>query len=1086
MAVRKGDRVLLPGETRAVTVRGVDRDEDEREVIIFFTRADGMRGDLAQTFAAFDALAPLRVDGTGEARLALAGLWGRWLTRVTATVRQSVVATTPLRAYAHQDEAVFGVMLPQPTLRFLLADEPGTGKTIMTGMYIAEMRRLGLLGRVLLAVPAHIIPKWERDMQRFFGIETERITAEVGRASASLRPDRDTWVTSVDLLARNPQVQAKVILAPEAAWDLVVFDEGHRLTPTAQNTFPMAQALAKRCRHLLLLTATPHRGSEYYFRGLLHLLDPQVYPWSPDDQRVLDTGGQRLRPARIHFLRRMKEHLRDHDNITPLFPPRRAHNVSVPLSATEQELYEESLAFIDRFFADNAGLVRSVYGKRGASSLAALAATLGRRAERLRARPATAELVQALTEADLLDDEATSQEDLERRANGVRSADRAGELVAIDALRERINALLHTPGFVAAKWQEVRENVLPRHGITPGAGEQLLVFTEFADTATWLFDLFTHEGFAVRRYAGDVSRDARDQIQDDFQHKRFEVLISTDAGNEGIDLQSAHVLVNWDIPWSIVRLEQRAGRLHRVGQRSNVDIYNLISTSTREGRVQEVILDNIVAAAEALNGQIFDFLGSVVEHVGLDFQALMVRAGAGDRAADAAVADAGRVTAAEYRRVAEELRAVENQLASRPDLDAFAAHSQQDRLDAVNPTIVTAFMGVLSAARGWRLTPDLYEDVYRLEAGPAGGNGQASTLPAALGGGWRALVAMSNTGLAQARGAGADLAGAVVLGPAEAPYRALVEAIVRDTEDALAVGAILEDTSALTDYELLVFDAAIERQQGGRPHASAVPLLVRVDAAGARAVAWQGIAHLSVPTVPQGAVEFRSGPQIQAEAAANTALTGLADDMAARLRSWSVGVIEQLERLQDDVVEPYSGLSGPERRARRATVRAAINTRKALVESATVVTPRPPRLVGRIRVRAIGTRNAEREDADSEARSMLACRDHLEAQGFQVTDVHQEGCGYDLRAQRGHEQRCVEVKGLKGSIGPGIHLESSEWLMAQQIRDDYWVYIYTECAAVPILFGAYPNPVALFGNSKRLVERFHIPAKALKGKGHAR
>ncbi len=203
MIVRNGDRILLPGEPRAVTVRGVDRDEGEGQATIFFVRADGTKDEITQPLEAFEGLAPLRATGTGDPCLTLAGLWGRWLVCVTATIRQTVVATTPLRAYAHQDEAVFGAMLSQPALRFLLADEPGTGKTIMTGRYLAEMRRLGLLDRALLVVPAHLVPKWERDLQRFFGIDAERLTAEVGRGGAPLRPDRDTWVVSLDLLARN-------------------------------------------------------------------------------------------------------------------------------------------------------------------------------------------------------------------------------------------------------------------------------------------------------------------------------------------------------------------------------------------------------------------------------------------------------------------------------------------------------------------------------------------------------------------------------------------------------------------------------------------------------------------------------------------------------------------------------------------------------------------------------------------------------------------------------------------------------------------------------------------------------------------
>lgn len=1081
MGVKKKDRVVLPDEPYAVIVRAVDRDDDE--VTLVFERIDGSRGEVLIPPAVFDQLTPLRATGAGDPHMALAGLWGHWMARVIAVVRQTTLATTPLRAYAHQDEAVFGAMLPQPTLRFLLADEPGTGKTIMTGMYIAEMRRQGLLQRALIVVPAHLVPKWERDLQRFFGLDTERLTTEVGKSSAPLRPDRHFWVVSVDLLARNPQVQRKAIFAAEGAWDFVVFDEAHRLTPTAQTAFPMARELAARCTHLLLLTATPHRGNEYLFRALLHLLDPAVYPWSPDDDARLGPDTPRLRPARTHFIRRMKESLRDHDNVTPLFPKRRAHNASVGLSATELQLYEDTLDYCDRYFDDPSGLVRSVYGKRAASSLYALSETLGRRADRLRGRggssgPAVRGLVQPLDPADLADDDDEMQDDLEDRVNAVRSTDASAEIGAISALCSRIAVLLRDPSFIPAKWRHVSQEVLPRHGIAPGRHEQLLIFTEFADTATWLERVFGGQGFTVRRYAGDVSREERDRIQADFQDKVFDVLISTDAGNEGIDLQSAHVLINWDIPWSIVRLEQRVGRLHRIGQRSQVDIYNLISTSTREGRVQEVILNNIVAAADALDGQIFDFLGSVVDHLGVDYTGLLVQAGAGGTSTDEAVAAARRVTADQYKRASEEQRRVEDRLATLTDGDAFAAHGLQDRLDAVNPAIVAAFVRVLASARGWHISSGLYEDLVQLHV-PEDAS-QATTLPAALGGDRRALVAMSADALMHARREGADLAGAIVLGPAEMPYRTLVNEIVRDSNDALAAGAVLDDQSALTPYELLVFEATLSRRQGSGVVERPYPLLVRSDGSGVRVVGWQSVTHLMVPSTPQGHADFAPGPALQAEIVASSEMARQAEEIATDLRTWADGVAAQLDRLQDEVMEPYQNLPQAERKERRAAIGQAIGERKRLLREATVVEARPSRLVGRVHVRALGGVSAHRTDADSEAVSMLLCAQLLEAEGFHVDDVHQDGCGYDLKARRGYEQRCVEVKGLQGDVSPGIMLESSEWLMAQQLRDDYWVYVFEHCASAPRLFGAYRNPVALFSDSKRLVQRFHISGPVLR------
>lgn len=347
-----------------MVVSGVDN-SDPTEVVIGFEREDGSKADIVLSTDQFVGLQPIRPYGGGDPRQGLSILWAYWMRRAASDIRSAALATTPLRPYPHQDDAVYGAMLHQPILRFLLADEPGTGKTVMAGLYIREMQRAGRLRRVLLAVPAHLVPKWQRDLDRFFGIQPARVTSDLAKQPDRLHPDRDVWVVSVDLLARNRQVQQKVVFEP-GPWDLVVFDEAHRLTPTAQTAFPVALELSRRCTHLLLLTATPHRGNEYLFEALLHLLDPVLYPWSEGDARRLESTDAWLRPAPMHFLRRMKEDLRGYDGVTPLFMPRRAYNEPVELGPSEKDLYDAALSYCERYIDDRTGLASSIYGKRGA------------------------------------------------------------------------------------------------------------------------------------------------------------------------------------------------------------------------------------------------------------------------------------------------------------------------------------------------------------------------------------------------------------------------------------------------------------------------------------------------------------------------------------------------------------------------------------------------------------------------------------------------------------------------------------------------------------------------------------------------
>src|SRR5207248_7864417 len=196
----------------------------------------------------------------------------------------------------------------------------------------------------------------------------------------------------------------------------------------------------------------------------------------------------------------------------------------------------------------------------------------------------------------------------------------------LDAVKGVIGLLEHalTSKDEPAKWQATNK-IMAGHDIAPGNG-QLLVFTEFTDTARWLAGVFRSAGFSTEVLDGSVDQRAREDMQMRFLAGRFQVLVSTDAGGEGIDLQSAHVMVDWDVPWSLVRLEQRAGRLHRIGQEHPVFIYHLVAPATREGRVQEVLLQNLDAAAEALDGRIFDLMDATAARAGFDFAAAMADA----------------------------------------------------------------------------------------------------------------------------------------------------------------------------------------------------------------------------------------------------------------------------------------------------------------------------------------------------------------------------------------------------------------------------------------------------------------------------
>lgn len=1074
MPVRRGDRVVLSGEPRSATVRAVD-EANSNEIVIVVEREDGSRDEVMLSPNQYAALSPIRTGGGGDPHAVLASLWAYWMTRAAAEIRSAALVTTSLYPYPHQDEAVYAAMLPQPILRFLLADEPGTGKTIMAGLYIREMQRASRLRRVLLAVPAHLVPKWERDLHRFFAIAPARMTAELARRPEPLHPQLDVWVVSLDLLARNRQVQQKLVF-DAGPWDLVVFDEAHRLTPTAQTAFPVAGALAARCTHLLLLTATPHRGNEYLFRALLHILEPELYPWEEGDERRLGATGVRLRPSPLHFLRRMKEDLRGYDGVTRLFQPRHAHNEPVQLGTREQEAYDDAIAYCADYLDDRTGLASSIYGKRGGSSLHALAETLRRRAERLEAfatrrGPAPADVVPHLTVADYEERDDEERGDVEDMVNGASSRDLRAELAENQALRGRIRDLLGAGSFAPAKLEALRERILRVHGIGPATGEQLLIFTEFADTAHWLARLLRDDGYTVEVYAGAVPSEERDRIQQRFLGRQFQVLISTDAGNEGIDLQSAHVQVNWDIPWSIVRMEQRMGRLHRIGQTSPVHLYNLIATTTREGRVEQVVLDRIVQAANALDGKIFDSLGSVLADLGINYAALISAAAQGELTADGlGDAPGGQ----DLRAASERLAAVDRMLATRPNAQAAGARLTADALEAVNPVIVRAAIDAFARERGWTVH-EPHAGILQVETRVG------DPLPPYLSTGQRATMALSGAALAEARRQGASLRGALVAGPAEAPFRSLVLDIAARGSDALYAGAVLEDQGALTPYELQVYDCAVTTSSAGSEHVDAHPILLRLDGAGARVIGWPAVANLRVPDGPRSEpfdpARLRQG-EIAAEEHLSSHVVALREQAERRLQSTRI----EVDDLETRIVVGLSDLPTPERRARTARVRAAFTARRDMLACAVDIRARGPTYAGRVLVLPGRPAGGATDQARIERQAMDACYEEL-TRDYQVDDVHQDGVGYDLRATRRcdpRDVRCVEVKGKGADLEDGIFLEASEWLQAGQLGAMYWVYLVVNCATAPEIFGRYRDPAYLFQHSDRLIQRHLIPASALR------
>ena len=592
------------------------------------------------------------------------------------------VHTSVVEPLPHQITAVYESMLPRQPLRFLLADDPGAGKTIMAGLLIKELVARGDLERCLIVCPGSLAEQWQDELYRRFHLPFEILTNDKLEAARTGNWFLETnlVIARLDKLSRNEDVQQK-LQAPEANWDLVVCDEAHKLSATFfggeikyTKRYRLAQLLSGLTRHLLLMTATPHNGKEEDFQLFLALLDGDRFEGRfRDGVHVADVSD---------LMRRMvKERLLKFDD-KPLFPERIAYTVPYKLSDEEARLYTAVTDYVREEFnradalanakrAGTVGFALTILQRRLASSPEAIYQSLRRRRERLESRLRELDVLQRggklaggggftvpeLDPDDVEDlDDAPEQEAEDAEARILDQATAARSLAELKAEIETLKgleklALSVRRGGRDTKWRELASlfgdifttarlsGRLSESKIPYGAGEipphrasprqKLVLFTEHRDTLRYLQERITtllgrEESVVVIH--GGVGREERLAVQEAFRHDPdVQVLLATDAAGEGINLQRAHLMVNYDLPWNPNRLEQRFGRIHRIGQTEVCHLWNLVADDTREGDVYRRLLEKLEKAREALGGQVFDVLGKL-EFQGRPLRELLLNA----------------------------------------------------------------------------------------------------------------------------------------------------------------------------------------------------------------------------------------------------------------------------------------------------------------------------------------------------------------------------------------------------------------------------------------------------------------------------
>jgi len=1022
----------------------------------------------------------------------------------------AAVAVSNIQPLPHQLEAVYDCFLREPRLRFLLADDPGAGKTIMAGLYMKELilRRAG--DRILVVTPANLRPQWIRELSERFQLDFVQLGASHFDASLTENPwdQFDHVVVSRDFLRTDRAREA--FDAADKDWDLAVIDEAHGFTISVDakghinkksERYKAAESVARRSHRLILMSATPHSGRDSSLWALLRLLDLDA--WGDRCPRRLDVPPQQFRKVSKEIMRDMSGN--------KLFKDRHPQRVEYELTGDERELYDEVTDFISNKLREirgdrsktTAGFALTTMQRRVASSTRAIRRTLERRLDRinraledpaayLRGRQAfQVSLVSEGGDLDDLDEE--TRWELEEEALEEWLPDTVAEL---EREREAVRPLLALAQEVEDKRIERKLtellDVVRNLGLKEDRRKQLLIFTEHKDTLDYLVENLSKD-FDVAQIHGQMKLPTRIE-QERYFRETAQIMVATEAAGEGINLQFCHLMVNYDIPWNPNRLEQRMGRIHRIGQTDDVYIFNLVASSTREGYVLNVLLKKMENMGVALGDKVFDVVGQAI---GTNLREVLEAVIAGEITKEAAVqAFGGEEVDPETRTRAEEL--LESALA-RDHLDweterDRAARAEERRLP---PSYFERFFGDAMTYAGGRVTKRLDLGTWRVDRSPNVLVARSRTAS-----GLRQIapdykrITFDKSIAARPRNSAeeATLPVAELCGPGHPLFDALVSYVIEHTGPEVAKGAIFfdPDNDEPTVLRFLVGDVADGNGEVVRRTLAAARVLPDGRAESAPAASLFDVAPPTgeIRPAPEGPrpAAGHSDPELvmwarqhlfervfQDAKAEREHVAAIQEEFLKRSFNSLLAQADAAIIAADEEIE--RGIHGAEGRLRKAEL---VKEQHEQRRRQRLEDTERGRNVARGDVAVIGSAlllplsvpteddggapgdTGGLTDSEIEQIAVRVARRYETGRGATVRSVEDEHVGFDLLSTRGLERRCIEVKGRAGVAR--VELTWSEFAKSQELGDDYWLYVVLDCAQ--------PSP--------RLY-RVRNPARALAG-----
>ena len=1022
----------------------------------------------------------------------------------------------------HQLEAVYDHLLKLPSVRFLLADDAGAGKTIMAGLLVRELKLRGLVERVLVVCPANLTFQWQRELkekfeEKFLVLKGSDIRDQFG---VNQWMEQKQIITSLDLAKRTEILPGLA----QVRWDLVIVDEAHRMSARDEShksqRYRLGELLRDSADNVLLLTATPHKGDPQNFTLFLQLLDRDAYA---DVSSIRDAMNRRRAPF---YLRRTKEamvyfperHTDGTWSAKPVFTRRIPRTADFAIDGAEFDLYQAVTRFVKRQCARAAaqgddpraravGFLMSLYQRRLASSTYAMRRSLENRAKRLEDGLSRAQEVvrtappdlPGLEELEELED--AERERLERVLEAITLAGNA------EQVREEIAELLELASEAKAveasgsqaKLRHLRQ-IMQEEGFFDRPDQRLLLFTEFRDTLDHLMEQLKAWGFRVGCIHGAMKPGSRDEpgtrlyTEQQFREGEIQVLVATEAAGEGINLQCCHILFNYDIPWNPNRLEQRMGRIHRYGQRHDCLIFNFVATNTIEGRVLQRLLDKLQEIRDALDDDaVFNVVGEVLPSAHVDRVLREYYAGGlGD--ADLEDRLLRNVDEGHFRAICQ--TALEGLAARKLNLDMLIerrARAQERRLvpetiarfikecaeyssltlkpvrnlaHTFDPARVPSGLKKYERLPDWKL-PELAVRYPRLSTDreTAEKNHLEWVTP-----GHPLFEALRRHSLDLGRAPfarGACFHSLAHEAPARLDfYRAkVVDGLGQVIHERLFTAELTDGAPPCLREPDILGNLVPTAAPGVLPAAASLP----------EATAWLN-EHALIPFIEE--VRRERCDEVDR----------IADHVEMSLKEVLQRADDEIGRVDEEVEAGVTGAEGrlalaenrhAEVRERRERRREELKRQRAVtlqgVErlASALVLPHPES--DTLDVRKL------RPHPETEMTAMHAVTEHETAQGRQVADVHEKNLGYDLTSldlQTG-ELRLIEVKGLAGATG-SILLTPNERRVAEDRRECYWLYVVTNCAGAPELQDPIEDPARFPWREFTKVEHYYLSVNALK------